>query len=109
MKLATPFYILTLILIPVLGHAKVSDFNALIDENAKVQTELQNNIQEKTVSTTEVLNKADKVVVVEGETYNIPTSGRTLKFKKEMHQFRPSTKKDLNRLAEELKSADREF
>jgi hypothetical protein len=108
MRLA--IYILTLILVPILGQAEVSDFNALIDENSKVQQELQENIEEKTVSTAKALEKpADKVVVVESESYNVPTNGRTLKFKKELHQYRASTKKELNRLAEELKSAEREF
>ncbi len=106
MRLAT----MILILIPVLGQAEVSDFNALIDENSKVQEELQDNIKEKSVSTAKALEKpSEKVVVVESEAYNVPTNGRTLKFKKELHQYRPSTKKDLNRLAEELKSAEREF
>lgn len=104
MKLA----IVLLSLVPALGWAGVSDFNALIDENAKVQRELQHNIEEKTTANDKTFNRDEKTVVVQGEAYSAPASEMTLKFKKES-QFRPSNKKELDRLAEEFKSMDREF
>jgi hypothetical protein len=106
MKLA----MITLILFPILGQAEVSDFNSLIDENAKVQRELQTTIQDKTGNSAKALKPTDnKVVVVETESYNVPTSGRTLKFKKELHQYQPPQQNEIKRIAEELKAADREF
>ena len=106
MKLA----LITLILFPILGQAEVSDFNSLINENAKAQKELQTNIENKTIGAVKSLDPAEhKIVVVETESYNVPTSGRTLKFKKEIHQYQAPAQSELKRIAEELKAADRSY
>jgi hypothetical protein len=108
MKLA----ILTLTLIPIMGWAEVSDFNSLINENAKAQRELQHNIEDKTTTVKAELTPKKtikKTVIVQSESYNVPTNDRALKFNKELHQDQPSNKKELDRLAEEFKSMDREF
>lgn len=101
MKLVT-----VILFLPLMGWAGVSDFNALINENAQVQKELQKNLNTADQNAKAALEPQQvNTVVMKSATYNIPTNKKVLKFQKEIKQHQPSTKKELDRLAQELKDA----
>jgi predicted Rossmann fold nucleotide-binding protein DprA/Smf involved in DNA uptake len=97
--------ILALTFIPVMGFAEVSNFNDLINENAQAQTQLQDQLKNKTHVARQAVHQRKAMVIVETETYNAPTGAKALKFEKELHQNVPSRKKELDRLAQEINSA----
>lgn len=103
--------ILFIMVLPLAGFAKVSDFNSLINENTKAQAELQKNIKENTDASAQAMGatNSDKTVVLESRTYNAPTNRKALKFNKEIKEHRASSKKEMDRLAQEIKSVDREL
>lgn len=100
-----------LVLAPVMGFAKVADFNALITENAQDQkqlhSEVKNNFQDLrgAVAPKEI---RQRVVVVDEDTttYNAPTREEHLKFKKEKYSHRHSEAKEFERLASEISAAE---
>ncbi len=102
-----------LVLISQSGMAKVSDFNNLINENIKAQNEFHEDVKDsmKVVKQNprEKEIKAQKVTVMESEASQYSVPSRKFRFNKEMHQYRPSTQKQLDRLANELKDADEGF
>lgn len=95
-------------LVPTMGFAKVTDFNALISENVQTQKELhstvKHNVQEAKEATEQENGKREKIVVVDNsrETYNAPTKKDLLVFEKERTFHRISDEKQLDRLATEL-------
>src|SRR5690606_29945479 len=102
--------IIFLIMIPAMSWAKVSNFNDLIKENSQAQEQLQQNLEESTEQAKASLDKSsDKVLVMEGRTYNAPTSRTALRFQKEVNHYRPSQQKQLDRLADEISASNREF
>lgn len=89
--------------------AKVADFNTLIDENSKAQSELHTNLKEnldlaKTVQRKEVDEKF--IVDRENSTITVPTSKKMLTFSKEKKYYRASERQQQKRLAEELNQAE---
>lgn len=98
-------------LIPAVSMAKISDFNALIGENVKAQSELHNSVQSQ-------LNEArdkvaaekirERIVIVENSagSYNAPTRKDLLAFKKEKTNHRVSEKKQFERLATEIREVE---
>lgn len=90
-------------LIPSLGFAKISDFNALIAENNKSQAELHNTVQGNLAEARKV-EARQRIVVVEnsGTSYNAPTRKSLLAFKKEKTHHQASETKSFERLAHEI-------
>src|SRR4051812_42053149 len=102
--------LIILTLIPAFSWAKVSDFNSLINENAKAQRELQQHVEQTTASNQVALQApSDKRLVLEGESYNVQTNKNALRFKKEIVDHRPSTKKTIDQVADEVRAADKEL
>lgn len=101
--------ILTLALLaPLASIAKVGDFNSLITENAKAQTELHQNLKQD-LDTTRMAYKQDQqkyIVDNESKAINVPTSKSLLTFKKEKKYYRASEEQKQKRLAEELSEAE---
>lgn len=103
------FLLSIIVMIPSLGFAKISDFNALITENVKAQKNLhstvQNNVSESREAT-EAPKMRPRIVVVEnsGRSYNAPTRKDLLVFKKERSHHRASEKKQFERLANEVRA-----
>lgn len=101
-------------LIPAVSFAKISDFDAMINENVKAQNELHStvktNLHEAKSATEEgALNvPRDRIVVVEnsGVSYNAPTKKDMLAFKKERRNHRASESKQFDRLANEIRAGD---
>ncbi len=92
------------------SFAKVADFNNLINENIKAQDTLHQEVKVNMDLARQNLREASpsKVTVMEDfSQYSVPS--QKLRFKKEVYQYRPSTKKQMDRVATELKNADREF
>lgn len=101
--------ITVLSLIPTLGFAKVSDFNALISDNVKAQKELhstvKNNIGEaRDAVAAEKIRQRIVVVENSGLSYVAPTKKDLLAFKKEKSHHRASEQKQFERLANEIRS-----
>lgn len=96
-------------------YAKVSDFNAMINENLGQQTSLEANIKKQTGSepyaVVESKSNTKTTVEVANEitAYNPSTPANMLTFKKERSSFRASNQKQQERLAEEFKSMDAQF
>ncbi len=90
-------------LIPSLGFAKISDFNALIAENTKSQNELHNTVQGNLAEARKA-EARQRIVVVEnsGSSYNAPTRKSLLAFKKEKTHHQASESKTFERLAHEI-------
>ncbi|MFN9066944.1 MAG: hypothetical protein ACK5V3_06930 [Bdellovibrionales bacterium] len=93
--------------------AKVSDFNALIEENVSAQKELHGEIKKQMNTTTQALqnnrfDKANETVYVEtdSEQINSPTTSRILKFKKEKSRNSVSQKKQMERVSQEFDEAE---
>ena len=96
--------------------AKVSDFNALIEENVSAQKELHGEIKKQMNTTTQALqpqgsdSKATAVFVdQDSEQVNTPTSSRILKFKKEKSLKSVSQKKQLERISQEFNEAESSY
>lgn len=106
MKLA----MILLTLIPAIGWADGLNFNEIIAENSQAQREIQDTMKLNAQSTTAALGpNIDHKVVMESAAYNAPTGHRTLKYKKEVSEHRPSSKKELNRLANDFKIMERDI
>jgi hypothetical protein len=101
--------------IPLLSWAKVANFNSLIEENSQAQKSLQHSLATPPpeIATEPAENALGEnnmnTVVLSNISYNAPTDKKALKFKKELTQRRASDKKDQERLAEEIKSMDRDL
>lgn len=99
-------------MIPALSFAKVSDFNAMISENMKEQTELhttvQNNVGDARESAEMAAGVHERIVIVENSktSYNAPTKKDLLAFKKEKKNFVPSENDQFERLANEIHLSD---
>ena len=88
--------------------AKVSDFNALINDNISAQKELHGEVRKQMRVTQESLNPggASTMVVESDQTQiNTPTSKRMLQYKKETSQKTPSQKKQTDRVSQEFNDA----
>lgn len=101
--------IAVLTMIPAIGFAKISDFNALITENVKAQNELHSTVKNNVSDTRDAVGAEkmrERIVVVEnsGRSYNAPTKKDLLAFKKERSHYRPSEQKQFERLANEIRS-----
>jgi hypothetical protein len=94
--------------LPLTSFAKVSDFNALISDNMKSQTELHTTVRKNVEVARDEKNIREKVVVVDGTegSYASPSRRDLLKFKKERVQHRPSETKQFERVAGEVSTAD---
>ena len=98
-------------MIPALSFAKVADFNALISDNMKAQTELHTTVTGNMAETRQAVadsNIKERIVIVEntGTSYNSPTRKDMLAFKKEKTYFRASDMDKLDRVATEVREQD---
>lgn len=92
--------------------AKVSDFNNLINENIKAQNQLHREVKDNMKIAKERMNedgKGNKITIVESDSSQYTVPSKKMRYKKEVHQYRPSTQKQLDRLANELNDADKGF
>ena len=103
--------ILALTLLPAISFAKVTDFDDIITENFKAQSELhttvKGNINEaRTADENTKEQPRERIVVVEksGTRYNSPTKADLLAFKKEKRSHRASEEKQFERLANEMRN-----
>jgi hypothetical protein len=100
-------------MIPAISSAKVEDFNAMINENSQAQVQLRNDLKEQMGSTRQAQMKAPKEVLEVaseyGNSFNAPTKKSMLTFDKETVHYRASGSKQMNRLADEMKAADKAF
>ena len=102
--------ILVLALTPAISWASVSNFNDMIAENSQAQREIQQTLKVNDESTTLALGPNNsRKVVMDSISYNAPTSSKGLRFKKEVSEHTVSSKKEMNRLAKEFKSIEREL
>ena len=99
--------IILIALVPAVSFAKVSDFNALITENMNAQSALHNEVQGHVKAAKADSNIRERMVFVENTSgsYNAPTRGDMLAFKKEKTFHRASEQKQFERLATEVNSA----
>ena len=102
--------LIILTLVPTLALASVSNFNEIIAENSQAQREIQQTMKVNDDSTAAAIGpNNDRKVVLENISYYAPTNNKALKFKKEISQRRASNKKEMNRLATELSSMNKEL
>lgn len=103
------FFFAIAVLAPLASMAKVGDFNNLINENAKAQNQLHQNLKQD-LDTTRMAYKQESqqkyIVDNESKTINVPTSKSLLTFKKEKKYYRASEEQKQKRLAEELGEAE---
>ena len=87
----------------------VENFNNLINENTKAQSELHQNLKQD-LDTTRMAYKQEPpqkyIVDNDTKTVNVPTSKSLLTFKKEKKYYRASEEQKQKRLAEELSEAE---
>ena len=101
-------------LIPAVSFAKISDFDAMINDNVKAQSELHTSVKTNLKDAKEETQEArlkdprERIVVVEnsGVSYNAPTKKDMLAFKKERRLHRASEEKQFDRLANEIRHGD---
>jgi hypothetical protein len=101
-------------LIPAVSFAKISDFDAMINDNVKAQGELHSTVKTNLHDAKEATEEGalnaprEPIVVVEnsGVSYNAPTKKDMLAFKKERRNHRASEEKQFDRLANEIRSGD---
>lgn len=94
------------LMIPAVSSAKVEDFNALINENAKSQQELHTELKGQMKVTRQAQAKAPQKAVVDVASVNSFTNKSMLTFEKETVEYRPSESKRMQRLANEIRSLD---
>lgn len=99
-----------------LTWAKVSDFNALINDNISAQKELHGEIKKQVQASDQAFRdslekrEASSMVVESDQTQiNSPTSQKMLKFKKEKKQATVSRKKQMDRISQEFDDASTSF
>lgn len=90
------------------AQAKLSDFNQLIEENSKAQsdlhTSLKNNLEETQVAIK--FEKRDRFVVDNADSINVPTRKSFLTYSKAKIDYRKSAIDGQKRLAEEIDQAN---
>ncbi|WP_413291518.1 hypothetical protein [Bdellovibrio sp. HCB337] len=106
--------LVVVMMIPAISSAKVEDFNAMINENSQAQSQLHNELKEQMSETRQAQQKAPRkeMIADSDEVSNSvisPTKKSMLTFQKETVHYRPSEEKQMQRLANEIKSADRSF
>lgn len=104
--------LIAIILLPLVVSAKIGDFNELIKDTQASQQQLHSELRNGLdMSRVAVQNAVQPQVVVDSESYqvNSPTNTEILKFDKEKRSYRPSQKKQDERLAEELKEESLSF
>ncbi len=102
------------IFIPALGFGKISQFNEMISENLKEERQLHAQIKGEITGegvTIDDNSKQDRFVVVERESvsYDSPTKKELLRFKKEKKTYAASRKKQVERLATEIRDSSESF
>ncbi len=96
-------------LIPLMGFAKVSDFNDMISDNLKAQSELHTNLKVQTGTASKAGTEPQVPGMVEAPehsdmAYNAPT--KKMRFKKEMQAHKVTQKAQFERLATELNDSE---
>ena len=104
-------YLLTVLMMSQTSFAKISDFNALINENMKAQSSLHNQVQEQSEIQNAQINKKKKpqIILVEGSDVSVPTNPALLQFSKEKDLHKADRRAMKKRLANEFKSADQQL
>ncbi|OFZ31984.1 MAG: hypothetical protein A2622_12170 [Bdellovibrionales bacterium RIFCSPHIGHO2_01_FULL_40_29] len=91
-----------------LSEAKLSDFNSLIDETSKAQSnlyaDLKQNLKETQVAVTSTHH--ERYLVDTSATINVPTRKGFLTYKKESINYQPTIQHAKKRLALEIDSAE---
>lgn len=100
--------VLLSVVLGVSAQAKLSDFNSIIDDNARAQNQLHANLTNNLKETKIAVQKESKerFVVDSSGTINVPTGKKFLTFAKEKNFFRASEKLADKRLAAEVDSAE---
>lgn len=90
------------------ANAKLSDFNAIIEENSKAQSDLHASLTENMNETKVAVQKEtrERFLVDSTSTVNAPTTKSFLTFSKEKNYHRASDKQAQKRLAVEVDSAE---
>lgn len=100
------------------AQAKVEDFNSIINEDIKAQKELhkefKKNIVQENKEAPQQFNEGldsvrkKEVIVLENtqNEYIAPSNNQLLKFKKEIKQKSPNSRKNQHRVAKEIKELD---
>ncbi len=105
--------LMVLMAAPIFAHAKVSDFNALIDENVQAQTELRKEIRTQVEVQRQAFRRHEEPVVLvdhRHENINVRSGDKNfLRFKKEIVNHAVAPKDLQKRVATEIQSADLEF
>ncbi len=105
--------LLAVMMIPAISSAKIEDFNTMINENSQAQIQLRNDLKESLGSAQQAQAKAPKKMIEIANEFENGTNSQTKKsmltFDKETIHYRASEAKKMNRLANEIKSADRTF
>lgn len=93
-------------MVPALGFAKVADFNAMIADNMKEQSQLHSTVKTNVGEARDTARERIVIVENKGGSYNAPTKKDLLAFSKEKKNFAPSQKKQFDRLANEIHLSD---
>lgn len=90
------------------AHAKLNDFNALIEENSKAQAELHTNLKSNLKDTMAAVNleKRDRFVVDNSNSMNVPTRKGFLTYTKNKTDYKSTISAAQKRLAQEIESSN---
>jgi hypothetical protein len=83
-----------------------TNFNSLIVENSKAQTELHNQIKHTVEDVKLAVQEGSKTVSIASTTVHVNTSKKFLTFAKEKNYFKPSEARAQKRLAEEFQNLE---
>ena len=90
------------------AQAKLNDFNSLIEENSRAQSELHTDLKQNLEDTQVAVQveKKDRFVIDTAATVNVPTRKSFLTYKKNKTDYSTTTSESQKRLAQELDLAD---
>lgn len=99
------------LMIASISFAKVSDFNALINENMKAQNALHKDVKVSGEIETVDLNKKKnpQIILVEGSDISVQSNPELLQFAKEKGNHKANRRAMKKRLADEFKSLDKQL
>lgn len=101
------------LMLPMMAQAKVSDFNALIEENQTAQKALYGEVKSKVEANRLALEETQtSTVLADSNTntgINVPTDKNFMRFKKELLQQQASEKNLQERLSHEMQSEGLQF
>lgn len=105
----TILFLVVAMVIPAVSSAKVEDFNSMISENNQAQVQLREDLKEQMAETRQAQLHSRKMIALSedpGANYNSVSNKSLTTFEKEMVHYRPSEKKQMNRLAAEIRELE---